>query len=109
MHLCLSVCTWESQDLNRDFRQFGLWITGSLLWAVVECGVDAPPDLEPFCIERKRKKKSQWAGQLLWALWGTRMTAGVRVLVDSVEEKLSLGRGKLGQLDGHPEALAKEL
>lgn len=58
----------------------------------------------------KEKKKSQWAGQLLWALWGApRMTGGVKVLVDSVLEKLSLGRGRWGQLDGHPEALAKEL
>lgn len=57
----------------------------------------------------KEKKKSHWAGQLLWTLWAPRITAGVRVLVDSVLEKLSLGRGRWGQLGGHPEALAKEL
>lgn len=45
---------------------------------------------------RKGKKKSQWAGQLPWARGAPRMTARIRVLVDSVMEKLSLGRGRLG-------------
>lgn len=60
----------------------------------MECGVYAPPELEPFCIGRKGKRKSQWADQLLWARGAPRMTAGIRVLVDSVLE--NLGEGEVG-------------
>lgn len=80
--------------MNPDLASLGSesCVLSCRLWWGVECMCLWN---QPVCIEKERRKKSQWAGELLWALWGSQNDYTDQSLPECHGEAV-FGEGRLG-------------